>query len=98
MEELNEAGGVPAVMNELAQAGYLKTDLLTVTGKTVAENISGAMNLNTDIIRPLEQPFSKTGGLAFLFGNIAQKGCVVKRSAVAPEMLVHSCRAPCILW
>ena len=93
MEELNEAGGVPAVMNELAQAGYLKTDLLTVTGKTVAENISGAMNLNTDIIRPLEQPFSKTGGLAFLFGNIAQKGCVVKRSAVAPEMLVHSCRA-----
>ncbi len=93
MEDLNEAGGVSAVMKELADAGLLNTDLMTVTGRTVGENIARSVNLDTEIIRPVEKPYSKTGGLAFLFGNIAKNGCVVKRSAVAPEMLVHSCRA-----
>ena len=93
MEELYYAGGVAAVMKELADAGYLHTDILTATGKTVGENIASAANTNPEVIRPIDNPYSKTGGLAFLFGNIAKNGCVVKRSAVAPEMQVHSCVA-----
>ncbi len=93
MEELNEAGGVSAVMKELADIGLINTELLTVTGKTIGENIADAANHNEEIIRPTDKPYSKTGGLAFLFGNIAKKGCVVKRSAVAPEMQIHSCKA-----
>jgi dihydroxy-acid dehydratase len=93
MEELNEAGGVPAVMKELADVGLLDTSLPTVTGKTVGENIKDAVNRDPDVIRTVDNAYSKTGGLAFLFGNIAPNGCVVKRSAVAPEMRVHSCRA-----
>lgn len=93
MEELYYAGGVAAVMKELADAGYLHTDLITATGKTVGENIAGAFNTNPEVIRPIDNPYSKAGGLAFLFGNIAKNGCVVKRSAVAPEMQVHSCVA-----
>ena len=93
MEELDEAGGVSAVMKELADAGLLHTELPTVTGHTVGENIAHADNLDPEIIRPLNNPYSVTGGLAFLFGNIARNGCVVKRSAVAPEMRVHSCTA-----
>ena len=90
MEDLNEAGGIYAVMNEINKLGLLKTDLITVTGKTVAENIAGAVNKNPDIIRPVDNPYSKTGGIAVLRGNLAPDGCVVKRSAVAPEMLKHS--------
>ena len=93
MEELEEAGGVSAVMKELADAGLLDTSLPTVTGKTVGENIAHAENRDPEIIRPLSNPYSQTGGLAFLFGNIARNGCVVKRSAVAPEMRVHPCTA-----
>ncbi len=93
MEELNEAGGVSAVMKELADIGLLDTSLPTVTRKTVGENIQNAVNRDPEVIRPVENAYSKTGGLAFLFGNIARNGCVVKRSAVAPEMRVHSCRA-----
>ena len=93
MEELDAAGGVSAVMKELADAGYLDTDVPTVTGKTLGENIAHAENRDPVIIRPLSDPYSPTGGLAFLFGNIAKNGCVVKRSAVAPEMRVHSCTA-----
>ncbi len=93
MEELNEAGGVPAVMKELADIGLLDTTLPTVTGKTVGENIANAVNRDPEVIRTIDNAYSKTGGLAFLFGNIAPNGCVVKRSAVAPEMRVHSCRA-----
>lgn len=93
MEELHEAGGVSAVMKELAELQLLNLDLLTVTGKSVGENIEEAGNLNPEIIRSVDQPYSKTGGLAFLFGNIARNGCVVKRSAVADEMRVHTCRA-----
>ena len=93
MEELNEAGGVSAVMKELSDLGLINTCLMTVTGKTIGENIEGAVNRDTETIRPTEDPYSKTGGLAFLFGNIAKKGCVVKRSAVVPEMQIHSCRA-----
>ena len=89
MEDLNEAGGVYAVMNELAEAGVLNTDCMTVTGKTVAENIKGSINKDPEVIRPLDNPYSKTGGIAVLRGNIAPDSCVVKRSAVAPEMLVH---------
>ncbi|MBR3666321.1 MAG: dihydroxy-acid dehydratase [Ruminococcus sp.] len=89
MEDLNEAGGVYAVMNELAEAGLLNTDCLTATGKTVAENIKGVRNRDPEVIRPLDNPYSKTGGIAVLRGNIAPDSCVVKRSAVAPEMLVH---------
>ena len=89
MEDLNEAGGVYAVMNELAQAGLLNTDCITATGKTVGENIAGAVNRDPEVIRPLDNPYSKTGGIAVLRGNIAPDSCVVKRSAVAPEMLVH---------
>ncbi len=90
MEDLNEAGGIYAVMNEVNKLGLLKTDLITCTGKTIAENISGVLNKNPEIIRPVENPYSKTGGIAVLRGNLAPDSCVVKRSAVAPEMLKHS--------
>ncbi|WP_130862765.1 dihydroxy-acid dehydratase [Bacilliculturomica massiliensis] len=90
MQHLYEAGGVAAVQAELARGGLLDKSLITATGKTVGENIQGACIKNTDAIRPLEDPYSKTGGLAILWGNVAEDGCVVKRSAVAPEMLVHS--------
>ena len=90
MEDLNEVGGVYAVMNEINKLGLLNTDLITCTGKTVAENIAGVQNKNPDIIRPAEMPYSPTGGIAVLRGNLAPDGCVVKRSAVAPEMLKHS--------
>ena len=90
MEDLYAAGGVPAVMAQLAELGLLDTSLPTVTGKTVGENLSGAKNKNPEAIRPTDNPYSTTGGIAILWGNIAQDGCVVKRSAVAPEMLVHS--------
>ena len=89
MEELDEAGGVYAVMHELSKRGLLHTDCMTVTGKTVGENIADCENLNPDVIRPIEQPFSETGGIAVLRGNLAPEGSVVKRSAVLPEMLVH---------
>jgi len=89
MEELNEAGGIYAVMRELMDKGLLHTDLITATGKTVKENISGAVNRNPEIIRPLDNPYSEKGGIAVLRGNIAPDSCVVKRSAVVPEMLVH---------
>lgn len=89
MEDLNEAGGVYAVMNELNKKGLLYTDCMTVTGKTVDENIKGCVNKNPEVIRPVEEPYSKTGGLAVLKGNLAPDGSVVKRSAVVPEMLVH---------
>ncbi len=89
MEDLNEAGGVYAVMNELGKLGRLHLDCMTVTGKTVAENIKGCVNKNPEVIRPLDRPYSATGGLAVLKGNLAPEGSVVKRSAVAPEMMVH---------
>lgn len=89
IEDLNEAGGVYAVMNELNKNGLLNTNLITCSGKTVGENIEGCINLNHDVIRPIENPYSKTGGIAALKGNLAPDTCVVKRSAVAPEMLVH---------
>ena len=89
MEELNEAGGVYAVMNELTKLNLLNTDLITATGKTVAENIEGCEIKDTDIIRPVTNPYSTSGGIAVLKGNLAPDGCVVKRSAVAPEMLQH---------
>ena len=90
MEDLNEAGGVYAVMKELTKLGLLHTDLLTCTGKTIAENIEHAYNLNPEVIRPVENPYSTTGGIAVLKGNIAPDGGVVKRSAVVPEMMVHT--------
>ncbi|MDP4144970.1 MAG: dihydroxy-acid dehydratase [Bacillota bacterium] len=89
IEELNEAGGIYAVMNEINKLGLLKTDLITCTGKTVAENIEGCTNKNPEVIRPVENPYSTTGGIAILKGNLAPDSCVVKRSAVAPEMLKH---------
>lgn len=89
MEDLNEAGGVYAVLKELTKLGLLDTSVMTCTGKTLGENIEGAINKNTEIIRTVDNPYSKTGGIAVLRGNIAPDGCVVKRSAVAPEMLVH---------
>ncbi|MBQ2317948.1 MAG: dihydroxy-acid dehydratase [Lachnospiraceae bacterium] len=89
MEDLNEAGGVYAVMKELADAGLLNLDCMTVTGKTVGENIKNAVNRNPEVIRPLDNPYSKTGGLAVLKGNLAPDGSVVKRSAVVQEMMVH---------
>lgn len=88
MEELNEAGGVYAVMNELAKKDLLNLDVMTCTGKTMGENIEGCINTNPDVIRPIENPYSQTGGIAVLKGNLAPDRCVVKRSAVAPEMLV----------
>ena len=90
MEELNEAGGIYAVMNELDKKGLLHTDLITATGKTVGENIKGCINKNHDIIRPIDDPYSQSGGIAVLKGNLAADGCVVKRSAVVPEMLKHT--------
>ena len=89
MEELDEAGGVYAVMNELNKKGLICTDCLTVTGKTVGENIAGCVNRNPEVIRPIDNPYSQTGGIAVLRGNLAPEGSVVKRSAVLPEMLVH---------
>lgn len=89
MEDLNEAGGVYAVLAELASKNLIHTDVMTCTGKTLGENIIGAINKNTDIIRPIENPYSKTGGIAVLRGNLAKDGCVVKRSAVAEEMMQH---------
>ena len=89
MEDLDEAGGVYAVMNELAKKGLLHTGCMTVTGKTMGENIAACPNLNHDVIRPIENPYSETGGIAVLRGNLAPEGSVVKRSAVLPEMLVH---------
>ncbi len=89
IEDLDEAGGVYAVMNELSKKNLLNLDCITVTGKTVGENIEGCINLNHDVIRPVENPYSETGGIAVLRGNLAPDGSVVKRSAVLPEMLVH---------
>ena len=89
MEDLNEAGGVYAVMKELADIGLLNTDCMTVTGRTIGENIATAVNRNPEVIRPVDNPYSKTGGLAVLKGNLAPDGSVVKRSAVVEEMLVH---------
>ena len=95
MEDLNAAGGIYAVMKEIADLGLLHTDLMTVTGKTVGENIANAVNLNPEVIRPTSNPYSKTGGIAVLRGNLAPDSCVVKRSAVVPEMLVHEGPARC---
>ncbi len=89
MEDLNEAGGVSAVMSELNKIGLLDTSCITVTGKTIAENIQGVVNKNPEVIRPVENPYSKTGGIAVLKGNLAPDSAVVKRSAVVPEMMVH---------
>ena len=90
MEDLNEAGGVYAVLKELSKKDLINLDCLTATGKTVGENIENAWNLDKEVIRPIENPYSETGGIAILRGNIAPESCVVKRSAVAPEMLKHS--------
>ena len=90
MQDLDAAGGIPAVQAELAKKGLIDTSLITVSGKTVGENIEGAYIKDTKSIRPIENPYSATGGIQILWGNIAQNGCVVKRSAVAPEMLCHS--------
>ena len=89
MEDLDEAGGVYVVMAELEKRGLLNTDCMTVTGHTVGENLAGVVNENPEVIRPVEHPYSETGGIAVLHGNLAPEGSVVKRSAVAPEMLVH---------
>ena len=89
IEDLNEAGGIYAVMNEISKKGLLNLDCMTVTGKTVGENIKGCANKNPDVIRPVENPYSQTGGIAILQGNLAPGSAVVKRSAVAPEMLQH---------
>ena len=90
IEDLNEAGGIYAVMNEISKKGLLNLDCMTVTGKTVGENIKGCANKNPDVIRPVENPYSQTGGIAILRGNLAPGSAVVKRSAVAPEMLQHA--------
>ncbi|HIS51965.1 MAG TPA: dihydroxy-acid dehydratase [Candidatus Onthomonas avicola] len=90
MEDLDRAGGVWAVMKELADGGLLETDLITCTGKTVAENLADVRNLDPEIIRPLDKPYSPYGGIAVLRGNLAEDGCVVKQSAVAPEMMQHT--------
>lgn len=90
MEDLYEAGGVYAVMHEINKLGLLHTECMTCTGKTVGENIANSVNKNPEVIRPVENPYSKTGGIAVLRGNLAPDSCVVKRSAVAPEMLRHS--------
>ena len=89
MEDLNEAGGVYAVLSELNKKNLINTDCMTCTGKTVGENISGVVNKNPELIRPIDNPYSQTGGIAVLRGNLAPDTCVVKRSAVVPEMLVH---------
>ena len=89
IEDLNEAGGIYAVMNEISKKGLLNLDCMTVTGKTVGENIKNCVNLNPEVIRPIDNPYSQTGGIAILRGNLAPDSAVVKRSAVAPEMLKH---------
>ena len=89
MEDLNEAGGVYAVLKEISKLGLLDTSVMTCTGRTLGENIADAVNRDPEVIRPVENPYSKIGGIAVLRGNLAPDGCVVKRSAVAPEMLVH---------
>lgn len=89
MEDLNEAGGVYAVLKELSKKGLINTEVMTCTGKTLGENIAFARNCDNSVIRDIDDPYSQTGGIAALFGNLAPDGCVVKRSAVAPEMLVH---------
>lgn len=89
IQDLNAAGGIPAVQQELIRGGYVDPSAMTVTGKTIGENTAGAKILDSRAIRSLEDPYSKTGGIQILWGNLAQKGCVVKRSAVAPEMLCH---------
>ena len=89
MEDLEQAGGVWAVIKELTRANLLDTSLMTVTGKTVGENLADVENRNEEIIRPLDRPYSRTGGIAVLYGNLAPDGCVVKQSAVAPEMMRH---------
>ncbi len=89
IEELDLAGGVPAIMKELTKRDLLDLSLITATGKTVGENLENVKNRNPEVVRPLEKPYSETGGIAVLWGNIAKNGCVVKRSAVAPEMMVH---------
>ncbi len=93
MEDLNEAGGIPVVLKELESGGLINTDCMTVTGKTLKENLEKVQRTDGSVIRPLSNPFSKTGGIAALKGNLAKDGCVVKRSAVAEEMLVHSGKA-----
>ncbi|MGL4985700.1 MAG: dihydroxy-acid dehydratase [Treponemataceae bacterium] len=90
VEDLHEAGGISAVLTELAKKNLIHTDVLTVSGATIKENIQKSVNKNHDVLKPIDQPYSPTGGLAILFGNLAPNGCVVKRSAVAPEMLKHS--------
>ena len=89
IEQLYAAGGVPAIMHELTKRNFLDTSLITCTGKTVGENLEGVQNKNPEVVRPIENPYSETGGIAVLWGNIAKNGCVVKRSAVAAEMMVH---------
>lgn len=89
IEELDAAGGVHAVLNELDKKGLLYTDVMTCTGKTLKENLVGHINKNSEVIRPIDKPYSQTGGIAVLYGNLAPDGCVVKRSAVAEEMLMH---------
>lgn len=93
IEQLNEAGGISAIMHEIDKLGLLKTDLMTCTGKTIKENINGCEIKDTEIIRTIDNPYSKTGGIAVLKGNLAPEGSVVKRSAVAPEMMQHSGKA-----
>ncbi|MCR5527781.1 MAG: dihydroxy-acid dehydratase [Saccharofermentans sp.] len=95
MEDLNEAGGIHAVLKELLDGGLINGDVMTVTGKTLKENVASSFVIDPEVIRPLDDPFTKTGGLAILKGNLAPDGCVVKRSAVAPEMLVHEGPARC---
>ena len=90
MEDLDRAGGVHAVMAELKQKGLLDTGVLTVTGKTLEENLEGVVNRDPELIRPIDRPYSADGGIAVLKGNLAPEGCVVKRSAVAPEMMSHT--------
>ncbi|MDB7983782.1 dihydroxy-acid dehydratase [Faecalicoccus pleomorphus] len=89
IEELDAAGGVHAVLNELDKKGLLYTDVMTCTGKTLKENLVGHINKNSEVVRPIDKPYSQTGGIAVLYGNLAPDGCVVKRSAVAEEMLMH---------
>ncbi len=95
MEDLNEAGGIHAVLKELLDAGLINGDVMTVTGKTLKENVASSFVIDPEVIRPIDNPFTKTGGLAILKGNLAPDGCVVKRSAVASEMLVHEGPARC---
>ena len=90
IQELNEAGGIYAVMNELSKKNLIELDTITATGKKVGENIKGCVNKNPNVIRPIDNPYMQTGGIAILWGNIAKEGCAVKQSAVAPEMMKHT--------